>query len=72
MHRELSYNFLKKGRLTMYKIRVYDKNGVRVDHDAVFATLQAADRYVDYCARFGQRCVIERVRKERKEVRYGD
>ena len=59
----------------MYRIRVYDKNGVRVDHDAVFATLQAADRYVEYCARWGQRCVIERVRKsivEREAAGYGN
>ena len=56
----------------MYKIRVYDKNGVRIANEAVFATLQAADRYVEYCARFGQRCVIERKRKEKKEAGYGD
>ena len=57
---------------TLYKIRVYDKNGILIANEAVFATLQAADRYVEYCARFGQRCVIERKRKEKKEAGYGD
>lgn len=54
----------------MYKIKVYNKNGIRQDvtkpYDAGFNSYDAAMRYVDYVARFGQYCIVE---IEREEVR---
>ena len=66
------YNFLKKGRLTMYKVRVYDKDGNRqygdplhpADCDAAFSSFQAAERYVEYRERHDRRCIIINEREE--------